>query len=132
MTMSDVVRWCRAEEERLLAFPHASVTATGDAVVLDARGEDSGQPAPAYLTARMAHVHGLAAMRGHRSSGPVATALLEGLSRRGADAWTDEPGGRGQRSLYALGFVILAASTGAAAGIPVAQELLEQALAQLE
>ena len=129
---SDVLGWCRSEEQRLLAFPRASITATGDAVVLDSRGGDTGEVAPTFLTARMAHVQGLAALRGHPSSGEAATTLLESLGRRGADGWTDDPDGRGRRSLYALSFVILAASTGSVARIPAATELLEQALAQLE
>ena len=132
MTWSGLVQWCRAEEARLLAFPRATVTAAGDAVVLDARGSDSGAIAPTYLTARMAHVLALAAMRGHPSTDDSAAALLESLWRRGADGWTDGAEGRGARSLYALSFVILAASTGSAAGIPVAPRLLQQALARLE
>lgn len=132
MGSSDVARWCRSEELRLLAFPRTSVTASGDAVVLDSRGGDSGEIAPTFLTARMAHVQGLAAMRGHPFSRDMATTTLESLGRRGPDSWTDDPGCRGQRSLYALSFVILAASTGCTAGIPGARGLLEQALAQLE
>jgi sulfoquinovose isomerase len=132
MPWPEVVRWCRTEELRLLAFPRASVTAIGEAVVLDARGEDSGDRAPTYLTARMAHVQALATMRGHPSSGGMAAALLENLGRSGADGWTDEPAGRGRRSIYALSFVILAASTGSVAGIHGAPALLEGALARLE
>lgn len=132
MTRSGLLEWCRAEEARLLAFPRATVTAAGDAVVLDARGGDSGAPAPTYLTARMAHVLALAALRGHPATGASAAALLETLAGRGPDGWTDGADGRGDRSLYALSFVILAASTGSAAGIPVGPPLLEQALARLE
>ena len=99
VSSSDVLPWCRSEEQRLLAFPRASVTATGDAVVLDSRGGDSGETAPTFVTARMAHVHALAAMRGHPFHREAATALIEGLTLRGADGWRDGAGGQGHRSL---------------------------------
>lgn len=125
--------WLRQEELRLLAFPGSVVGADGGAVLLDARGGAASGSAPTFVTARMAHVHAIAALRGHPGAREIATALLHRLGELGDESWPDlatEP--QRARSLYTLDFVLLAAAGGVAIGAPAARSLLDRALARLD
>lgn len=128
----NVVAWCHEQESLLLRFPQRAVRPDGRAVVLDAAGGDSGELSPTYLTARMAHVHALAHLRGHVGHLDIAGQLLQRLLHDGAECWTDEPTRGARRSLYALDHVILAAASGSIAGLPGANELLEVGLREFE
>lgn len=130
---ADDVAWCAQEERRLLAFPRALVAPSGDAVVLDFDGSDSGRRAPTFLTGRIAHVAALAGVRGSQTAAHDARLLRLRLIAQGPKGWTDDPPvGEAPWSLYALSFVLLAAATGTASGSPDAWALLEVALDRLE
>ncbi len=125
-----------AEFRRLVSFGAGVVHPSGGAAWLG----DDGRPLPdrpvfTYMTARMAHVHGLAAMAGIEAAAPIADALLAGLAGPLRDAehggWpvstTDD-----QKAAYTHSFVLLAASTATVAGRPGGAALLGDALAALE
>ncbi len=124
------------EFRRLVSFGKRVVLASGGAAWLD----DVGVPLPdkpvfTYMTARMAHVHGLAAMAGIESAAPIADALLAGLAGPLRDAehggWPVSTADDG-KAAYAHSFVVLAASTATVAGRPGGPGLLRDALAALD
>ena len=119
-----------------MSFGGRVVLPSGGAAWLD----DDGRPLPdkpvfTYMTARMAHVHCLAAMAGIDSAAPIADALLAGLAGPLRDT---EHGGwpvstaDDQKAAYAHSFVLLAGSTATVAGRPGGPELLRDALAALD
>jgi sulfoquinovose isomerase len=125
-----------AEFRRLVSFGEGVVLPGGGAAWLD----DDGRPLPdrpvyIYMTARMAHVHFLAAMAGIESAAPIADALITGLAGPLHDA---EHGGwpvssaDDHKAAYAHSFVVLAASTATVAGHPAGPALLADALAALD
>jgi sulfoquinovose isomerase len=134
LSLSTHQDWLRDEERRLLAFPERVVDASGDAIVLDVGGRRAlGRSAPTYITARMAHVHAIAALRGHAGAKPIATALLRRLAELGDVYWPDHADDLAQpHSLYTLSFVLLAASAGVAMGDPDAEALLARARERLD
>ena len=132
--------WLEAEERRLLDFGAAAVRPDGAAAWLDAGGRpDPDHPAHTYLTARLAHVYFLAALRGVPGAYPRASALLGGLdtvlrdSRHGG--WLNVAGGSDAdedavgKQCYAHAFVVLAGATATAAQHPDGPRLLAEALA---
>jgi sulfoquinovose isomerase len=127
--------WLRNEELRLVEFSRHVVRTDGLAAWLDADGvPDASQPALTYVTARMAHVNMLAAMRGVPGARDRGESLLQGLAGPARDAtnggWreSDADDGTADKSAYVHAFVVLAASTGALAGSPTAPALLTDAL----
>jgi sulfoquinovose isomerase len=126
--------WLRDEERRLLQFPTMVVTGIGDAVVFSRRGTPiEGRVARTFDTARLAHVHALAALRGEPGARCVATALLSRLAGYAATGWPEHPDAVDEpQSLYTLSFVILAASTGTRIGHGPSELMLRASLARLD
>jgi mannose/cellobiose epimerase-like protein (N-acyl-D-glucosamine 2-epimerase family) len=121
-----------AEFRRLVSFGPDVVHPDGGAAWLDDDGEPLlDRPVLVYSTARMAHVHALAAMAGIASSEPLADALLAALAGPLRDA---EHGGwrassvSDAKAAYDHAFVLLAASTATVAGHPAGPALLRDAL----
>ncbi len=131
-----------AEFHRLVRFGGADVVGPDGAAWLDDDGRPTpGRPALTYVTARMAHVHALAARAGAAASGPIADALLDRLLRGPLhDAehggWHHEaPGGEPpewDRTAYDHAFVLLAGATAVVAGRRDGPALLEAARAAHE
>lgn len=126
-----------AEFHRLVGFGGTGVVHPGGgAAWLDDDGAPVlDRPVETYATARMAHVHALAALTGVAGSGPVADAMLDALAGPLRDAehggWpasTADPA----KVAYAHAFVLLAASTAVVAGRPAGPGLLADALAAHE
>jgi sulfoquinovose isomerase len=125
-----------SEFRRLVGFGSRVVLPSGGAAWLD----DVGVPLPdkpvfTYMTARMAHVHCLAAMAGIDTAAPIADALIAGLAGPLRDAeyggWPVSTADDG-KAAYAHSFVVLAGSTATVAGRPGGPDLLRDALAALE
>jgi mannose/cellobiose epimerase-like protein (N-acyl-D-glucosamine 2-epimerase family) len=126
------------EGRRLLAFArHAAMDGVGFGW-LDARGAiDPAQGVHTWITARMTYVFALATLRGEPSAlnlaGHGVTSLLSGpLRDREHAGWfgsvTDSGSPRSLAKLaYDHAFVVLAASTAVAAGVPDAETLLDDA-----
>ena len=134
-------RWLDDHARDLLTFGESFASPTGGAGWLDDDGSlDASQPVFTWITCRMAHVYGLGSLLGVPGSTPRAQAALDALRGRLHD---DDHGGwyasiaadgvvDATKSAYAHAFVVLAASTGVAAGLVGAAELLEDALAVLD
>jgi mannose/cellobiose epimerase-like protein (N-acyl-D-glucosamine 2-epimerase family) len=150
------------EFHRLVRFGGADVVGPDGAVWLDDDGRPTpGRPALTYATARMAHVHALAALAGVAGSGPVADALLDRLLRGplhddehggwhhavpggdpdggdpdGGDPDGGDPDGGDpdgwDKTAYDQAFVLLAAATAVVAGRPDGPALLDAARAAHE
>ncbi len=127
--------WLRAEERRLLRFPATVVGDRGDAAVFAADGSPVPDAvSPTFGTARLAHVHALAALRGEPGARPTAFALLDHLDTFSPRGWPENPRSDPDepQSLYTLAFVVLAASSGVAVGHPRSPALLHSALDRLD
>lgn len=124
----------------LLDFARASVLEPAGFAWLDADGRpDPTQPLPTWVAARMTHVFAL----GHELGHPDALAAAEHGVRSLAGAYRDpehdgwfaslRPDASGPlddtKAAYAHAFVVLAASSATAAGVPGAPELLASAVA---
>jgi sulfoquinovose isomerase len=99
------------------------------------------RPVETWITSRMAHVLGLGAILGVEGAAEAAGSALTGLSDVLHDAtyggWKASVGPAsdavdGTKQAYAHAFVVLAASTGAVAGIGGAGALLDDALEVLD
>ncbi len=130
--------WLEAESQRLLAFGRLFPAPDGGSRWLDDDGvPDPDRPVFTWISARMAHVYGLAHLRGTPGAGILAVRALAGLTGPLHDdvhgGWFASvgPGGEiaDEKSAYAHAFVILAASTGTVAHLPGARDLLDDALA---
>lgn len=128
-----------SEFRRLVAFGSRVVRPGVGAAWLDDDGApDLHRPALTYVTARMAHVHGLAVIAGITSSAPITDALLDALvagplrdaEHGGWHCSTDAQ--EWDKSAYDHAFVLLAASTATVAGRPAGPALLADALAAHE
>jgi sulfoquinovose isomerase len=124
------------EFRRLVSFGARVVLPGGGAAWLDDFGVPlADKPVFTYMTARMAHVHCLAAMAGIDTAAPIADALIAGLAGPLRDAehggWPVSTADDG-KAAYAHSFVVLAGSTATVAGRPGGPELLRDALAALE
>ncbi len=138
MTKAEELRWLRAQFESLLGFGRASLQPDGGAQWLDEDGRpDPARPVHTWITARMAHVYGLAALLGD-DDGTTADLALDGLRNVLADrvdgGWFASVGTQvdAEKSAYAHAFVVLAAATGTVAGRPGADVLLDEALTVLD
>jgi sulfoquinovose isomerase len=131
--------WRAAERLRLARFAAGSFTEAGTFAYLDDAGRPTaGEPFHLWIHCRMTHIFGLEALHGTLPEArQLATAGIRGLVERFEDpvngGWFDSldpttcaPLDTG-KSCYSHAFVVLAASTGVAAGIPGAAELLERA-----
>ena len=130
-------QWLESESQRLLAFGRQFPAPGGGAYWLDDDGApDTGRPVFAWITARMAHVHALAHLRGVPGTAPLASRALAGLTGPLHDdvhgGWFHAVGPDGvpaaEKTAYTHAFVVLAASTGTVAGLPGARALLDEAL----
>ncbi len=136
--------WRAAERRRLAGFAEgAFLPGIGFAWLDDAGRPDPDQPIRLWVHCRMTHVFGLEAVHGdHPLARDLATAgialLAERFEDRANGGWFDAiPGAPGPvtatsaveatKSAYSHAFVIIAASTGVAAGIPGASALLQRA-----
>ncbi len=133
--------WLDAEFRRLLAFASDPRHPQGGFAVLDGDGQAQPQePVHTWITGRMTHVHALGHLRGIPGSGPLVDHGVAALS----DLLRDEEHGGWFRSVPSAGepdatkdayqhaFVVLGASSAAAAGRAGARALLEGALAAYE
>jgi mannose/cellobiose epimerase-like protein (N-acyl-D-glucosamine 2-epimerase family) len=126
-----------AECNRLLDFGRHFPHPLGGAAWLDATGQpDLSRPVYTYITARMLHVYALGHLLGRSGDAELAAQALSGLTDRlwdrnnggwvtSADVTGESPD---EKACYTQAFVVLAASSGAVAGLPGARELLAEAL----
>lgn len=124
--------WLTAERRRLLDFASSSRVTRGGFGWLDESGApDPEHPVETWITARMTHVFSLAHLNGAPATAENADhgvqALLGPLRDHTHGGWftstTDTTKGA-----YEHAFVVLAASSAAAAERPRARELLDEAL----
>ncbi len=129
--------WLDAELRRLLGFGGRVIHPIGGVAWLDDAGApDLTRPVHTWITSRTVHVHALGAMLGVEGSVPIASAALDGLRTTlhddehggwfGAVDATGVPVGTG-KSCYDHAFVMLAASSAVAAGLPGAEGVLDEA-----
>jgi mannose/cellobiose epimerase-like protein (N-acyl-D-glucosamine 2-epimerase family) len=124
------------EFQRLLQFGRRFPHPEGGAAWLDEFGApDLSQPVYTWITARMAHVHALAHLRGVFGAGQLADTALAGLNGplrdRDNGGWftsTQHWQRPDEKSAYPHAFVVLAASTATIANRPGARRLLDEAL----
>jgi len=124
--------WLAGETFRLLDFGGRVIHPGGGAAVLGERGDPLlDQPVQLWITARTLHVYALGTLLGVPGCRPIAEAALAGITGRLADAehggWRPQGGADGPKSCYDHAFVLLAASSGVAAGLTGAAELFEDA-----
>lgn len=129
-----------AERDRLLDFAEASRHPLGFGW-LDERGQlDGTHPVELYLTCRMTHVISLGVLLGRVGAAALAehgvTALAGSLRDQEHGGWfpavtASGPTG-GTKAAYGHAFVVLAASSAVAVGVPGARDLLDDALAVQE
>ena len=126
-----------AECDRLLNFGRHFPHPLGGAAWLDATGQpDMTRPVYTWITARMAHVYVLGHLLGRSGDADLATQALEGLTGRlrdsGSGGWLTSIDAAGEspdeKACYTHAFVVLAASSGAVAGLAGARDLLTEAL----
>ena len=124
--------------EGLLTFGHHFPSPGGASYYLGDDGTPwKDRPRETWITARMAHVYSLGVFLGHEGSADLAAAAIRGLRGELHDTvhggWysgtTADGGYLPNKLCYQHAFVILAATSGCLAGIPGAQELLEEAKA---
>ncbi|WP_067970905.1 AGE family epimerase/isomerase [Nocardiopsis trehalosi] len=130
--------WLAAEEARLTRFAMAAAADHGFAWLDDQGRPDPARPVMAWITARMTHVFSLAALRGVPGAGALAdhgVAALRGpLHDDEHGGWFGQAGTGGgtpedtAKSGYEHAFVVIAASSAAAAGRPGSADLLTEAL----
>ncbi|MEV6601576.1 AGE family epimerase/isomerase [Actinoplanes sp. NPDC051346] len=128
-------RWLDQHSRDLLAFGRRTADPHGGARWLDDHGVPMpDRPVSVLISSRMAHVYGIGALLGVPGAGRIAARALAGLTGRLRDprgGWfpaaaadgTPEPG----KTCYDHAFVLLAASTAVQAGLPGADELLDEA-----
>lgn len=138
----DHAQWLGAERQRLLDFGRGIVAEGGGAYYLDEQGKpDLSKGIHTYLTCRAVHTYALGDMLGVQGCREIAEGAMAGLTGRLRDAefggWLPgvdvdgEPLDGGAKQCYQHAFVVLAASTATAAGLPGARALLDDAVAIL-
>ena len=131
--------WRTAERARLIGFAERSVVSSGGFAWLDDLGApDASQPLHLWINARMTHIFGLEAIHAEsRQARSIAASGIDALGRLFEDrrhgGWYEAvaPDGtpvEASKAAYGHAFVVLAAATGTAAGIPGARDLLGRAL----
>lgn len=129
-------RWLEHETDRLLASARSSRVDQGFGWLRDDGTVDDARPRELYITCRMTHVLALGTLLGRPGCAPLVdhgVAALTGAfhdDRYGgwyAAITPDGPADDG-KAAYAHAFVVLAASSAAAAGRPGARDLLADAL----
>ena len=126
-----------AECNRLLDFGRHFPHPLGGAAWLDERGlPDLSRPVYTWITARMLHVYALGHLMGRPGDVDLAAQALDGLTGRLRDeangGWVTSIDDAGEtpdeKACYTHAFVVLAASSGAVAGVSGSGELLTEAL----
>ncbi|AGZ42018.1 N-acylglucosamine 2-epimerase [Actinoplanes friuliensis DSM 7358] len=125
-------RWLDQHTRDLLAFGRRTADPEGGARWLGATGlPEPGQPTSTLISSRMAHVYGVGTLLGVPGSAPIAQQALHGLTGRLHDAehggWFPSVADRSIKACYDHAFVLLAAATTTAAGLPGAAGLLATA-----
>jgi len=125
------------ECEQLLNFGRHFPHPLGGAAWLDATGQpDLTRPVYTWITARMVHVYALGHLLGRSGDADLAAQALAGLADRlrdsGRRGWLSSIDAAGEspdeKACYTHAFVVLAASSGAVAGLSGARGLLTEAL----
>jgi mannose/cellobiose epimerase-like protein (N-acyl-D-glucosamine 2-epimerase family) len=131
--------WRAAERARLVGFAERSLLPSGGFAWLDDGGvPDASQPLRLWINARMTHIFGLEAIHaGSEGAREIAAAGVGALGRlfedRRSGGWFEAVAPDGapvdaSKAAYGHAFVVLAAATGTAAGVPGARDLLGRAL----
>ncbi|GID93230.1 AGE family epimerase/isomerase [Amorphoplanes digitatis] len=125
-------RWLDQHTRDLLAFGRRTADPEGGARWLGAGGlPDTERPTSTLISSRMAHVYGIGTLLGVPGSAPIALSALQGLTDRLRDpehgGWFPSTEDKTVKSCYDQAFVLLAAATTAAAGLPWAAELFAEA-----
>ncbi len=137
LTSAAHTRWLESETDRLLGFARASAVPGGFGWLDDAGTVDAARHLPLWVTCRMTHVFALGTLLGRPGCGPLVDHGVRALTETFRDAehggWFSVVGPDGPvddgKAAYPHSFVVLAASSAAAAGRPGARELLTEALA---
>jgi sulfoquinovose isomerase len=132
--------WLADERDRLLTFGVGSLHPDGGFAWLDDHGRALlEEPIQTYITCRMTHVFALGHLLGLPGMGPLVdhgvAALIGRLRDAEHDGWYSAVGPDGPsatKRAYEHAFVVLAASSAAAAGRDGAAQLLADALAVVE
>ncbi|QGK68779.1 AGE family epimerase/isomerase [Allosaccharopolyspora coralli] len=133
--------WRQAEAQRLLEFASRSVLPDGGFGYLDSQGTPDSTRRELWITARMTHVFGLAALAGHpgaRDHAAHGVRALIGLFHDPANGgWVESIDSDGtalevSKTFYGHCFVLLAASTAYAARLSGAEDLLHRAQRVIE
>ncbi len=139
LTVPGDCEWRAAERARLIGFAERSLLPPGGFAWLDDFGRpDASQPLHLWINARMTHIFGLEAIHaGSERAWSVAAhgigALTHLFEDRSNGGWFEAVAADGtpvdpSKAAYGHAFVVLAAATGTAAGIPGARHLLDGAL----
>jgi mannose/cellobiose epimerase-like protein (N-acyl-D-glucosamine 2-epimerase family) len=132
--------WLEHEGDRLLDFARTSHHPAGGFAWLDASGRpDLDRPVELWITCRMTHVFALGQLLGRPGCGPLVehgvAALLGRFRDHANGGWYASVDALGPaertKAAYGHAFVVIAASSAAAAGHPLGRELLEDALTVL-
>ncbi|GAA0262480.1 AGE family epimerase/isomerase [Cryptosporangium japonicum] len=129
--------WLDAERDRLFDFAERSKHPLGFGWLTDDGTLDADHPLELWITCRMTHVFALATLLGRPGAAELTDhgvrALTENFRDRENDGWFASISADGPvddaKAAYPHSFVILAASSAAAAGRPGAEALLTDALA---
>ncbi|WP_425389388.1 AGE family epimerase/isomerase [Cryptosporangium arvum] len=129
--------WLDAERDRLFDFAERSKHPLGFGWLTDDGALDADHPLELWITCRMTHVFALATLLGRPGAAELTDhgvrALTENFRDREHDGWFASISADGpvddSKAAYPHSFVILAASSAAAAGRPGAEALLTDALA---
>jgi sulfoquinovose isomerase len=133
-------RWLEAEGDRLLDFGRAARHPDGGFAWLDDAGRpELGRPVELWVTCRMTHCYALGDLLGRPGCAALVEHGVAALRGRMRDArhggWYAQVGPDGpvvrDKTAYEHAFVVIAASSVAAAGLPGGEELLDEALAVL-
>jgi sulfoquinovose isomerase len=133
-------RWLEAEGDRLLDFGRASRHPDGGFAWLDdSGGPELGRPVELWVTCRMTHCYALGDLLGRPGCAALVEHGVAALRGRMRDprhgGWYAQVGPDGpvvrDKTAYEHAFVVIAASSVAAAGLPGGEELLDEALTVL-
>lgn len=134
-------RWLLSEARRLIRFATGALAPGGGFGWLDETGQrDDGRPLELYVNCRMAHVFSLGRGPSDVDSGRYAQAGVDAVSSLFADrengGWFHTVDSAGAvddtKTAYDHAFVILAAASAKARGVPGAGRLLDRALRVFE
>ncbi|GAA5154992.1 AGE family epimerase/isomerase [Nocardioides marinquilinus] len=133
MVLSDLrpdAAWLAAETDRLLDFGLGAAVEGGFGYLDDDGRPDPARPVELWITCRMTHVYSLGHLLGRSDAGTLA---LHGVASLLGPLHDDRHGGwlapgAASKTAYDHAFVVLAASSAAAAGVPDADDLLDDAV----